>query len=132
MDKFIASPADLSSDDPEILARLGDSYFVEKNYERAIELYERTLKLNPEDVDSYNDLGLSLHYTGQSNQAVEILKTGAAKAPTFQRIHLTLGFIQMQRGDKKAAITALKKAVELKPDNTVGLEAKRMLGELEK
>jgi tetratricopeptide (TPR) repeat protein len=121
----------LSTEDPALIARLADDYFKQKKYPQAIELYERALKINPEDVETYNDLGLSLFYIGQSQQAVEILQTGASKRPDFQRIQLTLGFVQAQVGDKAAAATAFKKAIELGPENTVGQEARRMLGEIE-
>lgn len=121
----------LATDDPALIGSLADDYFRQKEYTQAIELYERALKMNPDDVETYNDLGLSLFYIGQSPRALEILQTGAAKQPSFQRIQLTLGFVQAQTGDKEAASTALKKAIALGADNTVGQEAKRMLSELQ-
>jgi tetratricopeptide (TPR) repeat protein len=120
----------LAGDDPVLIARLADDFFMRKDYPRAIELYERALKINPDDVETYNDLGLSLYYTGQSQRALDILQTGIVKQPGFQRIQLTLGFVQAQTGNKDAASAALKKAIELGPDNTVGQEASRMLSEL--
>lgn len=121
---------DLSQDDPALIARLADNYFAEKNYQQAIELYERAITINPDDVESYNDLGLALLYTGQADQAVTILMAGVQENPEFQRIQLTLGFVLAQTGDKQGAADALNKAIELGADNTVGAEAKRMLGEL--
>jgi tetratricopeptide (TPR) repeat protein len=119
----------LSGDDPALIARLADDYFMRKEYRRAIELYERALKINPDDVESYNDLGLSLFYIGQKQRALETLQAGALKQPGFQRIQLTLGFVLAQTGNNKAASVAFNKAIELGADNTVGQEAKRMLNE---
>lgn len=131
MDKFVVSTPDLSStEDPQILASLGDRYFAEKDYRQAIKVYERALEITPDDVETHNDLGLSLHYTGQSSRAIEILKAGASKVPGFQRIYLTLGFVQAQTGDTEAAKGAFARAVELNSDNRVGKEAKRMLMDL--
>ncbi|MES9941840.1 MAG: tetratricopeptide repeat protein [Candidatus Thiodiazotropha sp. 6PLUC2] len=121
---------DLSQDDPALIARLADNYFAEKNYQQAIDLYERAITINPDDVESYNDLGLALLYTGQSDQAVTVLMAGVQKNPQFQRIQLTLGFVLAQTGNKQGAADALNKAIELGADNSVGVEAKRMLGEL--
>ncbi|MBT3027889.1 MAG: tetratricopeptide repeat protein [Candidatus Thiodiazotropha sp. (ex Ctena orbiculata)] len=121
----------LPTDDPALIARLADDYFMQKDYPQAIELYERVLQIDPDDVETYNDLGLSLFYTGQSGRALQALQTGAAKQPDFQRIQLTLGFVQTQLGDKEAAAAAFRKAIELGADNRVGLEAKRMLSEIE-
>ncbi|MEJ2609993.1 MAG: tetratricopeptide repeat protein [Candidatus Thiodiazotropha sp.] len=118
---------DLTTDDPALIAQLADNYFTQKEYEEAIKLYERVLKINPNDVESYNDLGLALFYTAQPERAVDILQTGIQKDPEFQRIRLTLGFVQSQTGDKESAAAALSKAIALGPDNGVGKEAKRML-----
>ncbi|MEW8684160.1 MAG: tetratricopeptide repeat protein [Candidatus Thiodiazotropha endolucinida] len=121
----------LATDDPALIARLADDYFMRKEYPQAIELYERALQIDPDDVESYNDLGLSLFYIGQSQRAVEVLQTGASKQPDFQRIQLTLGFVLAQTGSKEAASAAFNRAIELGPDNTVGQEARRMLSEIE-
>jgi Flp pilus assembly protein TadD len=121
----------LATEDPALIARLADDYFMRKEYTQAIELYERALKINPGDVETYNDLGLSLFYTGQNQQAVEILRTGVSKQPDFQRIQLTLGFVLAQIGNKEAASAAFNKAIELGPENTVGQEARRMLNEID-
>ncbi|MCG8487407.1 MAG: tetratricopeptide repeat protein [Chromatiales bacterium] len=121
---------DLKEEDPALIARLADSYFAQKNYPQAIELYERALTIDPKDVESYNDLGLALFYTGQNEQAVDILLAGIQQDGEFQRIRLSLGFILAQLGDKEGAAAAFKKAIELGAENSVGREAKRMLGEL--
>jgi tetratricopeptide (TPR) repeat protein len=127
---FTPTAEDLTQDDPAVIARLADNHFAQKNYQQAIDLYERALAIDPDDVESYNDLGLSLFYIGQSEQAMDILLTGIQKAPEFQRIRLTLGFVLAQTGDKQGAKNAFSKAIELGPENSVGKEAKRMLDEL--
>jgi tetratricopeptide (TPR) repeat protein len=125
------SAEELATDDPVLIVSLADNYFQQKEYQSAIELYQRALQIDPEDVESYNDLGLSLFYIGETNRALEALRKGAAKQPGFQRIQLTLGFVQAQTGDKEAAAAAFRKAIELDPQNRVGEEAKRMLAEIE-
>ncbi len=118
---------ELGTEDPVLLARLGDRLFEEKQYERAVTAYERAVRFNPDDVDSYNDLGLSLQYLGRSAEALAVLKEGIARDRNYQRIHLTLGFVQLQSGNREAAVSALERAIELGPDNDVGDAARRML-----
>ncbi len=118
---------ELSTEDPALLARLGDRLFEEKQYERAVMAYERAVRFNPDDVDSYNDLGLSLQYLGRSAEAAAVLKEGIARDRDYQRIYLTLGFVQLQSGNREAAVRALQRAIELGPDNDVGIAARRML-----
>jgi len=117
-----------SINDPEKLAHLGDKYFENNRFAEAIEAYEKALKLNPKDADTYNDLGLALHYTARSEKAVEILKKGTEVNPSFQRVWLSLGFVLTATGKGEEAKTALNKAIALDPNSTQGLEAKRLLG----
>ena len=74
----------MDTDSPEALARLGDRYFEANRFEQAAEIYKKVLKLNSNDVDTYNDLGLTLHYTGKSDEAVEILQRGKAVNRLFR------------------------------------------------
>ncbi len=116
------------STSPEALAALGDKYFENSRFALAIEVYEKVLKLNPDDVDTYNDLGLALHYSGKADKSLETLKKGAEIMPSYQRIWLTLGFVSAAAGKNEESKTALKKAIELNPDSVVGQEAKRIMG----
>jgi tetratricopeptide (TPR) repeat protein len=112
---------------PESLALLGDKYFENNQFEQAIAIYEKVLELNPRDVDTYNDLGLALHYTGKSDVAIETLKRGTTVMPSYQRIWLSLGFVLTSKGKNEEAKPALQKAIELDPNTDMGQEAKRIL-----
>ena len=120
----------LTSQDPEQLNDAGDQLFGQKRYTEAIPYYRRALELDPAAVDASNDLGLALYYSGQSAGALEILRAGAERAPDFQRIWLTLGFVSAGAGDQAGARAALDKARALGPDNAIGQEAKRQLDRL--
>ncbi len=118
------------SESPESLARLGDKYFENNRFEQAIEIYENVLRLNPDDVDTYNDMGLALYYTGKSDIAIETLRKGTKVMPSFQRMWLSLGFVLSSTGNNEEAKSALKKAIDISPHSDVGREAKRMLGKI--
>jgi len=120
----------LTSQDPAQLNDAGDRLFGLKRYAEAITYYRRVLELSPEDVDASNDLGLALHYLGQSAEAMKILRAGAETNPGFQRIWLTLGFVSAGAGDRAGARAALEKALALGSDNPIGQEAKRQLDRL--
>jgi len=114
--------------DTVLLGQQADQLFAQKRYTVAISFYRRILELEPENPDAHNDLGLALHYTGKGQEALEILKAGTAKAPDFQRLWLTLGYVSANAGDSAGAKTALEKARSLGPSNGVGQEAARLLG----
>ena len=115
------------TDDPEALAILGDRYFESRNYAQAIEAYKKVLELDPENVDTYNDLGLAYYYTKKSMLAVDTLRKGTEVRSDYQRIWLSLGFVSMSTGNNEEGKAALAKALELDPDSDMGQEAKRML-----
>ena len=134
--KFNPSPLDLPNlsqpviDDPLAISRQADESFNKKDYGRAADLYQRLLELDPNDVDTYNNLGLTLHYLGRSTEAIDKLNEGAGVDPTYQRIWLTLGFVNNQVGNTEKARTALTAAVKINADNDVGQAAAKMLENL--
>lgn len=127
----VAVPVMPSGSNPVLLNQQGDELFAQKRYGEAIPFYRRVLELDPDDVDAHNDLGLVLHYTGQSQNGLEILKAGTQKAPDFQRIWLTLGYVSANTEDFAGARVALEKARSLDPDSSVGQESARLLGLLQ-
>jgi tetratricopeptide (TPR) repeat protein len=124
-------PPALLEADPVLLGQEADRLFAARRFEAAVPLYRRVLELAPEDVDARNDLGLSLHYLGDSDQALQVLEVGAEAAPDFQRIRLTLGFVAAQAGELALARDALRMAHELDPETAIGAEAARLLAAIE-
>lgn len=117
-------------DDPDSLVRVADQHFQQGLFQEAASEYRRALERAPDNVDLYNNLGLTLHYIDRSREAVDILEQGIAMDATYQRIWLTLGFVQFSQGDANSARRALSTAAELDPSSRVGLEAMRLLNEI--
>jgi len=120
----------LTSTDLDALGDQADALFGQQRFAEALPYYRRMLELDDGDAETYNALGLVLHYTGQSAEALQILGQGVERGPELQRIWLTLGFVRAQSGDREGARTALERARALGPDNAVGQEASRMLAGL--
>ncbi|MFZ0788139.1 MAG: tetratricopeptide repeat protein [Chromatiaceae bacterium] len=121
-------PSSIEESDPRLLEKKADSLFAERRYLEAIPVYRRILELAPGDMGASNDLGLALHYGGDTTGALELLRSASSAAPTFQRIWLTLGFVTLQSGDSAGAREILTRARDLGPDNPIGQEASRLLG----
>ena len=117
--------------DPEAISRLADEYFGNGQYEEAAVLYAKVLASGSKNVNTYNSLGLTLHYLGRSTEALQKLNEGIAVDPGYQRIWLTLGFVNSQMGNIEEARKALTKAVQLGADNEVGQSAQEMLQSLQ-
>ena len=126
-DTEAAIPAEMLAKDPALLAQEADRLFGAGRYPEAANLYRRLLEVNADDINARNDLGLALYYAGNSGEALKVLRDGTARAPDFQRIWLSLGFVASQSGDIETARAALTKARDLGPDNDIGAEAERLL-----
>jgi Flp pilus assembly protein TadD len=79
------------------------------------------------NVNTYNNLGITLFYLGRSDDALRRLNEGIALDPSYQRIWLTLGFVNGQLGNFREARTALNRAVGMGADNEIGQSAMQML-----
>ncbi|WP_295886996.1 tetratricopeptide repeat protein [uncultured Thiohalocapsa sp.] len=126
-----AATAAAASDDPAVLAREADRLFRAQRFAAAVPLYQRLTALAPGDVDAQNDLGLALHYAGDTQAGLDVLRQATAAAPQAQRVHLSLGFVAMQAGALDTARQALTHARDLAPESDVGAEAARLLGLLD-
>jgi predicted Zn-dependent protease len=116
--------------DTGAITRQADEYFSEQQYDRAADLYEQLLAAGLSDVKIYNNLGITLHYLGRSAEALHVLNEGVAVDPAYQRIWLTLGFVNSQTGNTVQARSALTTAVQMGADSEVGQSATTMLNTL--
>lgn len=113
--------------DPVEISRRADEHFSNKQYAMAAKLYERLLTFDQSNVDVHNNLGLTLHYLGRSTEALRRLDEGIAVDPSYQRIWLTLGFVNSQLGNISDARKSLTTAVEMGSESQVGQSAAKML-----
>ena len=123
-------PSEPLNNDPVVMATQADEYFANRQYDLAADLYEQLVAAGSNSVDLYNNLGITLHYLGRSAEALQRLNEGTVIDPAYQRIWLTLGFVNSQVGHTEQARTALRKAIQLDADNQVGQSAAEMLMDL--
>lgn len=119
-----------TTDDPIEISRRANQFFSNRQYEQAATSYERLLAFNPENVEVLNNLGLTLHYVGRSDEALRRLNDGVAAGPDNQRIWLTLGYVNSQLGNVDEARKALRKAAEIGDNASIRQSALNMLENL--
>ena len=56
--------------DPEACLKLADFLYDQKQYDKAIEWYQRALELDPKNVNARTDLGTAFFYTGRAQDAL--------------------------------------------------------------
>ncbi len=119
-----------TTDDPIEISRRANQFFSNRQYEQAANSYERLLAFNPDNVEVLNNLGLTLHYVGRSDEALRRLNDGVAAGPDNQRIWLTLGYVNSQLGNVEEARVALRRAAEIGDNASIRQSALRMLEDL--
>ncbi|MGI9206303.1 MAG: tetratricopeptide repeat protein [Woeseiaceae bacterium] len=126
----LSVPSQTDMRDPVDLSRQANSYFANGQYAQAADLYEKLLVFGPDNADTYNNLGLTLHYLGRSDEALARLNEGIAADASHQRTWLTIGFVNSQLGNTESARTALTNAVEMGADAEIKRSATEMLNRL--
>ena len=124
--------AALAGNDPVALFERADAAFTAGSYAEAAALYEQLVALDPQNVELYNNLALTLHYLGRSDEALQKLKAGLAIDPTHQRSWLTSGFVNQRLGNTTEARAALVKARDAGDDKQIRESAEKMLADLPK
>ncbi len=120
-------------DDTRILISLAEAYFERKQFNEAVTYYKRAVQADPSDADIYNDIGLAMHYMGNSAEGLKYIEEGITKNPYQQRIWLTKGFILAYgMGDLDAAKEAWEKTKALDPMSGIGKAAADYLSQVSK
>ena len=117
----------LATQDPLEIYRQAEEFFASRQYDKAAQYYEQLLAFSPNDAEIHNNLGLTLHYLGRSNEALQRLNEGISADPENQRIWLTLGYVNSQLGNTEQARTALTNATQIGTDESIRQSATKML-----
>jgi tetratricopeptide (TPR) repeat protein len=131
LEQLISSyPGQPIIEDPVVVLNRADEFYTSGQYAKAADLYQQLLATGSSDVNTYNNLGITLYNLGRSDEALRILNEGVAVDSSYQRIWLTLGFVNSQLGNTGQARLALTTAVQMGADTEVGRTATEMLGNL--
>lgn len=83
---------------------------------------------DPKDL-ILNNLGYDLLSSGKTNQALEIFKLNTELFPNIGNCWDSYGEALLKKGDRKAALAAYKKALEINPDIPTAKDAVKQLQE---
>jgi tetratricopeptide (TPR) repeat protein len=126
----VAAASAPPSNDPVAVSARAEEAFNAGRYDEAAQLFQQLLALDPQNVELHNELGLTLHYSGRSEEALKQLAAGLAIDPNHQRSWLTTGFVNLRLGNAAEARAALLKARDLGSDAQIRESAEKMLAGL--
>jgi len=116
-----------------VLSRLADSYSQAKQYDKALENYQKVIALDPSNAELHNALGNVYANTGNIPEAqaefqksAELNPSGAAKS------YFNLGAILYNTGKMDEAAAAFKKSTDIDPKfaDAFALEGRALMGKV--
>jgi cytochrome c-type biogenesis protein CcmH/NrfG len=106
-------------DDVASWINLGNLYFDNGNYQKAIAAYTKSLELNPNNADVLTDLGIMYRRSGQPKKAVESFDKAAKVDPKNETALFNKGIVLMHDlNDLDGAIQAWQELVKRNPAAT--------------
>ena len=84
--------------------------------DKAVEGFRKTIKLNPNYADGYNNLGTVLNGQGKLDEAVASYKRALEIKPDYLQAHNNLGNALQDQGKLEGAVASYRRALEIKPD----------------
>lgn len=100
----------------ESVFRLGRIYMNQKKYDKAIELFTKSVQYNSIDSDARYNLGVAYLRSGKYDQAIEQLTVATRYVPDYYEAQYALGQAYEKKGDKEDAIKQYKLTLKYKSD----------------
>ncbi len=101
---------------PIVMSRLADSYTRARQYDKAVEVYQKAVAANPNDANLHNSLGNAYAEMGKIPEAqAEFRKSAELDPANASRAYFNLGVVMYNKGKMDEAANALKKATEIDP-----------------
>jgi cytochrome c-type biogenesis protein CcmH/NrfG len=125
--KQLQEAVEKNPQDPEIPLRLANFLYDQRQFQQAIEWYQKSLALNPNNVDARTDLGTAYYYLGQPAQALKEYNQSLAMNPNHKPTLANLVVVNLEgTHDLRAARQAWDRLRSLDPSNPVleGLKQK--------
>lgn len=103
--------------DPQFFHIYGFVSFNLKDYNKAIDLWKKTIKIDPNFVSGFNNLGNALSKIKKFEEAIKYLNKSLELKPDFFETHYTLSEIFFQKGLHEKSLYHLNEAIKIKPDH---------------
>jgi type IV pilus biogenesis/stability protein PilW len=103
--------------DPDVHFALGTVHVLRNELELAIKEFERTIELDQDYADAYNNLGFSYLQLKQWDHAIEasVKALDQVAYETPERALTIMGWAHYKKGDPARAIELLGRALEIRP-----------------
>lgn len=108
---------------PEAHCNIAVNYMREKNFVMAEAHLKRAIKVKPDYLNAYSNLGAALMSMRRVSEAALVFQEGYRRAPTNSQLLLRFGFSLLQVGILDEAKTVLERVIKLAPKDPAGWQA---------
>lgn len=118
--------------DTELLVRIGNQYYDNRDYANAIEYYNRYLKLKPQDVNVRTDMGTAIWYSGDADRALREYNTSLKYQANHPQTLFNMGIVQWQgKQNRKTALELWEKLLATNPGYPERQKVEQMIQQVE-
>jgi tetratricopeptide (TPR) repeat protein len=103
------------ADEPRYQFVLGQALQVLRRWDKAIDAYESALKLQPDFLDAWNNLGICLQRRGQLLRAATAYRQALLLESRNAGVMANLGTVLREMGELTEAVELLRTAADLEP-----------------
>ena len=96
---------------------LGATYYQRGMYKEAIEYYDQSIKIDPQDPKAYNNRGVAKAALGNHTEAIQDYDQAIKINPQYAEIYFNRGNAKAALGNHKEAIQDFDKAIEINPQD---------------
>ena len=89
----------LAPDDPMICFEYGNFFFLERNYQKALDLYNKAIKINPAQTEYFIAKAVLMNNIQKFDEAINILKPLADRQNKHPQVLYTLAWAYLQKDD---------------------------------
>jgi len=93
------------------------SQAVQAFYDKAVEVYDEAIALEPENTDIMEGRAYVLTAAGRHDDAIAVYEQVARLKPDDPSVYVNLGYTYQKKGDIDAAAGAYSRAIEISPDD---------------
>jgi len=99
-----------------VCTRVGENEAAAGKFEAAIPYYQRALRLDPSNTDTYVSLGVALQHLGRMEEAAQQYTEALRLKPGLPQARNDLGVVLAQQGRLEAAIEQFTLTVRIRPE----------------
>jgi len=103
---------------PRAYYNLGVAYYESREYEKAIDSYQKAIALKPDYYEAYDNLGLIYNSLNKIDEAIALFKKSLIINPKNENAYINLSVSLKLKGDFTGSIDASQKAIEINPQST--------------